>query len=67
MPFSTPESRAFLASQLTRQEFEKKLIKFIRDDLGCDLRDGNELLRYDNNEFTSHVWILAIEKDDLAN
>ena len=66
MPFSTPESRLFAASQLTRQEFEQKLKKFIREDLGCDLRDGDELLSYDNDEFGSYVWILAIDKDDLA-
>ena len=51
---------------MTRNEFEIKLKKFIRDDLGCDLRDGDELLNYDGCEFV-HAWVLNIDKNDLES
>jgi len=65
MPFSTPESRSFAASQFTREQFEEKLRHFITHDLGCDLRSGEELLLYDG-DFGVHAWTLNIDKDDLA-
>ena len=52
--------------KLNRQEFEEKVMDFIRIDLGCDIREGDELLRYDNDEWGSYIWILAIDKDDLS-
>ena len=57
-------SKHIYPNQLTRKEFEEKLREFIRNDLGCDLRDGDELLRYDGPEW-NHTWVLNIEKDDL--
>jgi len=60
------ESRAFLASQLTRKEFEEKLRKFIRENLGCDLRDHDELLLY-HGDIGVHAWTLNIDKDDLTS
>ena len=52
--------------KLNRQEFEEKVMDFIRIDLGCDIREGDELLRYDNDQCGSYIWILAIDKDDLS-
>ena len=57
-------SKHIYPNQITRKEFEEKLREFIRNDLGCDLRDGDELLRYDGPEW-NHTWVLNIEKDDL--
>lgn len=51
-------------NQLTRQEFEEKIMEFIRVDLGCDIRSGDELLNYEGNHW-NHTWVLNIEKDDL--
>lgn len=64
MTFSTLESRALLASQFTRKQVEEKLRHFITHDLGCSLREGDELLNYEG-DIGVHVWVLNIDKDDL--
>ena len=53
-------------NQPTRREFQEKLIKFITEDLGCDLRYGDELLNYHGRKWC-HEWTLNIELDDLQS